>query len=128
MIRRRLCVACASILFLFVAFPAPSTGAESVGQKIGEGIDRAIGSVKEGWKEVRTKVDQMGVEARLYARLHWDKGLTAASITIDVRKGGVAVLRGTVASEAAKAKAEQLAGDTVGVEQVDNQLKIAPAK
>ena len=63
---------------------------------------------------------------RVYARLHWDKALYVASISVDVGKDGNTTLRGTVADERAKAKAEQLTGDTVGVQRVVNELKIQP--
>jgi len=66
------------------------------------------------------------VEGRVYARLHWDKALQDASISVDVGKDGLATLHGTVPNEATKAKAEQLADDTVGVQRVANELSIQP--
>jgi osmotically-inducible protein OsmY len=65
------------------------------------------------------------VQGRVYGRLHWDKALEGAALDIDVRDKQVVVLRGKVASAAAKQKAEQLAGDTIGVSSVVNELAIA---
>ena len=70
----------------------------------------------------------MGVEGRVYARLHWDKALYGASISVDAGKDARITLRGTVLDAKARAKAEQLAGDTVGVQRVVNELKIRPAQ
>ncbi len=69
----------------------------------------------------------MGVVSRVYGRLHWDKALTDATITVDSREDGVIVLRGSVADSAAKSKAETLTSETVGVTSVVNELGIAPA-
>ena len=67
----------------------------------------------------------MGVESRIYGRLHWDKALTNAPIQLEVQPGGVAVLTGSVPDATAKVKAETLAADTVGVTKVVNQLAVA---
>ena len=69
----------------------------------------------------------MGVQGRVYGRLHWDKALEGATLDISVRDGQVVVLAGKVATAAAKQKAEQLARDTVGVESVVNELAVAEA-
>ena len=49
---------------------------------------------------------------------------TNSKVEIDVQKGGVAVLTGSVADAMARAKAVQLAQDTVGVTQVIDQLVV----
>ncbi len=46
----------------------------------------------------------MGVQARVYSRLHWDKDLNDSTIELEF-KDGVAILHGTVKSLVAKAKA-----------------------
>lgn len=105
-------------------------GEEGTGEQVGKKIDQTIGEFREGAKkvigDVRASVERMGVEGRVYARLHWDKALQGASISVDVGKDGNTTLRGTVPDGKAKAKAEQLAGDTVGVQRVVNELKIQP--
>jgi hyperosmotically inducible periplasmic protein len=105
---------------------------EGQGQRLGEKVDRAIDrisqQVRESFNEARAAVDRLGVMGRVYSRLHWDKALSDAAISVDVADGSIATLRGTVANEAAKAKAEHLAADTVGVERVVNELKITPPR
>jgi hypothetical protein len=110
---------------------------EEKDRTIGQRVDRAIGQLREGAGELagdiretveqmRVRVERMGVAARVYARLHWDKALTGAAVSVDVEKDGAATLTGTVPNEQAKAKAETLAGDTVGVERVVNNLQVVP--
>jgi osmotically-inducible protein OsmY len=85
------------------------------------------GQIREGLERARATVEQLGVAGRVYARLRWDKALSGAAISVDVPKDGLAVLRGTVPNEAAMKKAVELAFETVGVEQVRNDLRVAQA-
>jgi len=105
-------------------------GQEGAGEQVGKKVDQTIGEIQEGAKKIiddaRASVERMSVEGRVYARLHWDKALQGALISVDVAKDGDTTLRGTVPNEKAKAKAEQLAGDTVGVQRVANELKVQP--
>lgn len=108
-------------------------------ERAGQRIDQAIKDVKKGvqgitesvqerWAHAKTAVENMGVEGRIYGRLHWDKALRDARLDIEV-KDGVAILRGEVPDGAARVKAAELALDTVGVSRVDDQLTIrSPAK
>ncbi|HEV3164652.1 MAG TPA: BON domain-containing protein, partial [Isosphaeraceae bacterium] len=81
----------------------PSDSQKGTGQKVGEKIDEAIRDIKQGVDEVsesvrerfaraRESVNTMGVESRVYGRLHWDKDLNKAKIDLEVRQGGVATL------------------------------------
>ncbi len=100
---------------------------DNVGRKIKGGVTSAAEGVRDGFSRTKENVHNMGIESRIYGRLHWDKALTNALIQLEVQSGGVAVLKGSVADLAAKSKAESLAADTVGVTKVVNQLAIAPA-
>jgi hyperosmotically inducible periplasmic protein len=102
-------------------------GSHSVFGDIRQAAKDVAGDIQQGYEKVRDSVRRMGVATRIYARLHWDKGLAGASVSIDVNRDGQAVLRGTVPSEKAKQKAESLTLDTVGVEHVANYLMVAPA-
>ena len=117
------------IILMAPAAVAPAQTRPGTAEKIGEQIDRGLSQLgaelSEAWSEVRRGVDKMGIEARVYGRLHWDKALEGAKLDIVVREGNSVVLTGSVASEAARAKAEQLARDTVGVGNVINQLAVA---
>ena len=67
----------------------------------------------------------MGVASRVYGRLHWDKALETSTLDLEVNNG-VATLRGEVPERKAKARAVELARETVGITQVIDQLAIQP--
>lgn len=114
----------------------PAAGAEKpVGERVGEKVDEAVGSLKRGvsnageaireqYERARTSVHNMGVAGRVYGRLHWDKALATSKVEIDVQKNGVATLTGSVADAAARVKAVELTRDTVGVTSVVDRLTI----
>ena len=107
----------------------------TTGQKIGDSLRgaeqslergaRAVGdSVKDGWDRAKGAVQKMGVESRVYGRIHWDKDLNGAEIDLEMKDTGVVVLKGTVADEASKTKAVSLAKETLGVTTVIDQLAV----
>lgn len=97
-----------------------------VGRDLQQGVQSIGQGVREGWTEIKNKADQMGVEARVYARLHWDKALESATLDISVQKEGVVLLKGSVTDAQAKATAVRLAQDTIDVSKVIDQLAVAP--
>ena len=96
---------------------------DNVGRKIKKGLEKAEDTVREGFHRTRESVHGMGIVARVYGRLHWDKALHSSPLTIRVENGAV-VLRGAVPTAAAKAKAVDLAADTVGVARVVDELTL----
>jgi hyperosmotically inducible protein len=101
---------------------------DEAGQAVRRGVGRAGDAVKEQFERAKKSIHAMGVEGRVYGRLHWDKMLENATLDVAVAKDGTVTLTGTVANLAAKAKAVQLASDTSGVTRVVDQLAIpAPA-
>jgi len=96
---------------------------DEVGRKIKRGLDKAEGAVREGFHKTRDSVHSMGVAARVYGRLHWDKALTSSDLHVKV-EGGVATLSGSVPTAEAKTKAVTLAAETVGVTKVVDELTI----
>ena len=117
-----------AVLAFFATMSTCGFAQETVGEKIGKAIDRGVNELRQGWTEVRQSVEKMGIEARVYGRLHWDKALHDASLTIEARERGEVVLKGSVPDSVARQKAVQLTQDTVGVSQVTDQLAIAPKK
>jgi osmotically-inducible protein OsmY len=106
-------------------------------QGIGGAVDDVVKGVKRGarattdtvseqFQKIKTSVHDMGVHARVYSRLHWDKNLHNCRIEIEV-KDATAILQGSVQSPQAKVRAEELARDTLGVDRVDDRLTIEPA-
>ena len=109
----------------------------STGQKVGEKIDGAVQDIKSGLRKAgnatkdqfaraKTSVHNMGVESRVYGRIHWDKALNDALIELTTTEDGVITLDGTVADAKAKTKAVELTRDTVGVTKVVDHLAIRP--
>ena len=107
--------------------PAEKAGSklDDVGRSIKRGLDNAGDAVREQFARARGTVHNMDVASRVYGRLHWDKTLTTSTLDLDVQ-GGVATLRGAVTDARAKAKAVELAADTVGISRVIDQLTIQP--
>jgi len=107
------------------------------GKKVGEKVDSAIQDIKSGLRKAgdaakeqfakaRTSVNNMGVESRVYGRIHWDKALNDATIELTTTEDGVIILKGTVADAKAKTRAVELTKDTVGVTKVVDQLALRP--
>jgi osmotically-inducible protein OsmY len=113
---------------------------EGVGEKVGESLDEAGKAIKRGlqrsgeavresFARTKTSVQNMGIEARIFGRLHWDRDINGSPIELEVRDASVAILKGSVPSAAVKSKAVALARDTVGVSQVIDQLTVnAPTR
>lgn len=108
---------------------------DGLGERIGQTIDKAAEQVRQeagelaedlraGFAKAKNAVDRMSLEARVYARLHWDKALGDAELSVDIEDGAV-VVDGVVSSDEARVKAGRLAEDTVGVARVVNRLKVA---
>jgi hypothetical protein len=115
----------------------PPQQPKGTGEALGETVDNVVQSIKRGarsttdalqeqYQKVRSSVHDMGVQARVYSRLHWDKDLFDAKLDLEF-KDGTATLRGTVKDFRAKAKAIELARDTVGVDRVEDHLTIEPS-
>jgi hyperosmotically inducible protein len=108
--------------------PPPVTN-PGVGERLGESVDRGLNTLgdklRKGWAEVRRSVDEMGVQGRVYGRLHWDKAIADAPIDISVQNENNVTLSGSVPDEAAHTTALKLAQDTVGVGQVVDHLTVS---
>ena len=97
---------------------------DEVGRKLKKGLDKAEDAVRESFHKTRDAVHSMGVAARVYGRLHWDKALHSSE-TLHVKvEDGVATLTGSVPTAEAKTKAVTLAAETVGVKKVIDELTI----
>jgi osmotically-inducible protein OsmY len=115
----------------------PAQQPKDTGQRIGGAVDSVVQSVKRGaqatsetvadqFHKIRTSVHDMGLHARVYSRLHWDKDLYNCPIEVEVKES-TAILRGSVPNLQVKARATELARDTLGIDRVDDHLTIEPA-
>jgi hyperosmotically inducible periplasmic protein len=98
-------------------------GIENAEESVRDGINKTGATVREGFTKTRESVQGMGVLSRVYSRLHWDKSLHSSTLFVKAEAGAV-TLRGSVPDETAKAKAVDLAKDTVGVTHVIDQLTV----
>jgi hypothetical protein len=64
-----------------------------------------------------------GIEARVTARLRWEKSLADASIQVIANEGGIE-LKGKVTRVAQKKRAVELAESTTGVDRVTESLEV----
>jgi hyperosmotically inducible periplasmic protein len=97
---------------------------DELGRTIKKGLQNAGETLREQFTKARAAVHDMDVMARVYGRLHWDKCLNTAELDLEVKED-VVTLRGAVPDAKAKVKAVELARDTVGVNEVVDELTIA---
>jgi osmotically-inducible protein OsmY len=91
-----------------------------IGQKLAAGLGEVRGSLEVGWHGV---VPAMGLEARVEARLYWDKALAGAAIEVKA-SGSEIELTGTVKDQTQQHRAVGLAEATSGVEKVVDNLQV----
>lgn len=107
--------------------------AQGVASKAGETLDNVGRGIKRGAVEigdavrrrfdgVRGEVERMGVHNRVFSRLHWDRALHNSRFEVHMLRDGAVLLRGYVPDEAAHQRAVTLAGETVGVTGVVDEL------
>ena len=121
---------CSALLLMLsggLAAAEPQRSGEPIGDSISRGVRQVESKLRETWAEIQRGTQRMTVEARVYARLYWDKSLVNATLAIEGRDDGVVVLKGSVPSVAAQQRAVELAQSTVGVNKAIDQLAVAPA-
>src|SRR5665213_3551528 len=78
------------------------------------------GKLANGWDAVFGAISETTPDARVAARLRWDKALDKADIQVEAAGLGVVRLQGNVIDAAQQQRAGELAESTQGVEQVVN--------
>lgn len=84
----------------------------------------ANGKLASGWQAFRADLDEMALDARVSARLRWDKTLTDVPIQVHAA-GGIVELQGTVNDLAQRRRAVELAESTVGADKVKDLMEVA---
>lgn len=137
-------LAAALLGFLLIGAPAAAIGQEpneqerGTAERVGAQFDRFLERLQRNFRdlsddvrrraaEVQERVEDLGVEARVYSRIRWDKALGDAEIAIEAKEGGVVILHGRVADAELRRKAVRLAVETIGVERVQDNLTIGNA-
>jgi osmotically-inducible protein OsmY len=85
----------------------------------------ANSKVAASWQVIRANLDEVAVDARVAARLKWDKVLQDASIEVRSAGAGEVELKGTVRELAHRRRAVEVAESTIGVEKVTDGLEVA---
>src|ERR1700756_3660740 len=93
-------------------------------QELKQGVSDVAATVREKFDQAKIAIHNLGVEGRVYSRIHWDKALTDEAVQMEMQSEGVVVLNGSVRNEMARVKAVQLTNDTVGVTQVIDHLAV----
>jgi osmotically-inducible protein OsmY len=97
------------------------------GRKIADRLENLIhsdGKLAAVWQSVQGCSDEAALDARISARLRWDKVTADAQVQVKAA-GGVVELKGTVRDPDQRRRAVELAEGTVGVEKVTDSLEIA---
>ncbi len=116
------------------AAPPPKTTTEKIKDSAGNavdsvkrGVNTAGEAIKNKYNQAKDHVSAMGIEARVYSRLHWDKALTGSKIDLSAPHAGSIVLTGTVPNAKAQARAILLTNETIGVTEVVDHLSVQSA-
>jgi len=122
---------------LDTAIAATEKKADELGERAEATADRAeikagevAGDVKASANEATAQmgefIDDAAITAAVSARLAGDPDLSAIKIDVDTRDGKV-TLSGPAPTEAARARAAELAISVKGVQGIDNQLVVTPS-
>jgi osmotically-inducible protein OsmY len=98
-----------------------------VGRKVAAKLEGVSGGAQEkladGWQAVRGGWEDVALDARVAARLRWDKALGGTRIEVRAT-GGVVELRGSVGNDNQRRRAVEVAETTTGVERVTDALEL----
>jgi hypothetical protein len=83
----------------------------------------ADGKLAHSFHAMRANWDDVALDARVLARLHWDKTLGGAQVQVTASEGTVE-LKGVVQDLAQRRRAVELAESTTGVESVVDSLEV----
>jgi hyperosmotically inducible protein len=105
------------------------TASKRAEQQAGEAEKKADEAAKqaEQAKQRASEADD-DLDDRVEAKLEGDSQLEGSDIDAEANDQGVVTLTGTVPSAKAQKRAVQMARDTEGVQKVDDQLEVKPAK
>ena len=97
-------------------------------QKLSKSTASARSKLTEGIESLQPGASTPSLQRRLDIRLQWDKALTKENLTAIIKPGGVAEIRGRVASDSQKQRALELTKSTVGVTKVIDAIDVKPAQ
>jgi osmotically-inducible protein OsmY len=86
------------------------------------------GRTPDSLQSIRGGIGEFALDAKVAARLRWDKPLEGTAIQVASLGGGTVKLTGTVPNFEARQRAVQLASSTSGVSKVIDELTEGTAK
>ncbi|HEX5474466.1 MAG TPA: BON domain-containing protein [Vicinamibacterales bacterium] len=98
-------------------------GVQKGAQKSAQGVGKAAGKTSQGLDAASDKLSDTAIAARVKSGLSGEPLLKDTAVDVEV-KDKVVTLRGTVGSEASKARAAAIATETKGVVRVVNDLVV----
>jgi len=115
-------------VLMILAFPLFAMGCndsdrDHLARAAGKARDRMKGLTGETGQSLTTGWQSMALDARVSARIHWDKALSAEQIRVQAN-GGMIELHGKVGDLTQHRRAVELAESTVGAEQVVDLLEV----
>ena len=111
----------AAALAVALATPAMTVSAQSADH------DRPAAQAQDSTAKSSNKVEDAWILTKVKSKFVGEDALKDSDINVDVREG-VVILKGTVASEAGRARAVAISKETDGVTRVDDRLAIGMAK
>lgn len=100
---------------------------ERAGRKAGAKAEGLTAGANEklagGLQALRSHQDEAALDARVQARLRWDKSLADSAITVQAQEG-VIHLHGTIRNAGQRQRAVDLAQATLGVETVMDEMEV----
>jgi osmotically-inducible protein OsmY len=97
-----------------------------IGRKVADRLQAQTssdpGRPPDSLQSIRGGIGEFAVDAKVSARLRWDKQLEGASIQVGSVGAGTVKLTGTVPGFEARQRAVQLANSTIGVNKVIDEL------
>ncbi len=85
----------------------------------------ALAAENGGMQVIQAKLDALTLDARVSARLRWDKSLEGSRIHVSLVDGAIE-LAGSVRDDVQRKRAVELAENTSGVAKVNDSLDLSP--
>jgi osmotically-inducible protein OsmY len=101
-----------------------------IGRKVLDRLQMQTGGARDrlpdSLQSIRGGLGEFALDAKVSARLRWDKGLEGTAIHVAALGGGTVKLSGTVPDLEARQRAVHLANSTSGVTKVIDELTTPP--
>jgi osmotically-inducible protein OsmY len=112
-----------TISFLLLGTGCNNSDRDHLARAAGKAREKVKGLTGETGQSLTTGWQSMALDARVSARIRWDKSLSGEQIRVQAN-GAVIELHGTVKDLAQHRRAVELAESTVGAEQVVDLLEV----